>query len=171
MKSTPSIRNRVIPRRLTVLATILLTAGGCAQAAVSIASSVTSAGGVFTYSYSVTNSGTLADLTVIDIPIGQSLITNLTAPTGFGIFADSGLVTFFEDADFFTTQTFAPNSTVQFFTYDSLIAPVPVTFSAQDTDGEIFTGTTQAAVPEPSGLMLLAASALPLLAIRTRRIG
>ncbi len=170
MKATPSLRNRALPSRLPVIVAVLLAACGSTQAAVTIASNVTSAGGVFTYSYSVTNSGSM-DLAFIDIPIGQSLVTNLTAPTGFGIFADSGLVSFFEDADFFTPQTFAPNSTVQFFTYDSLVAPVSVTFSAQDTNGDVFTGTTQSAVPEPSSLLLIAASALPLLATRRRRIG
>jgi hypothetical protein len=158
---------RAIPL-LTICSIFALS--GAAHAAVSVLGTVNLAGGVYTYSYSVTNSGSPDDLTFIDIPVGASfLITNLTAPTGFGIFTDLNLVTFYEDADPATPQTFAPNSTVQFFTYDSTAAPFAVTYTANDSQGNTFTGQTIAAVPEPSGLLLIAASALPMLAVRRRR--
>lgn len=165
--SHPRRALRAIPL-LTICSVFAL--GGAAHAAVSIVGTFSLTGGVYTYSYSVTNSGSPDDLTFIDIPVGSSfLITNLTAPTGFGILTDLNLVTFYEDADLGTPQTFAPNSTVQFFTYDSTGVPFAVTYTANDSQGNSFTGQTIAAIPEPSGLLLIAAAALPMLAIRRRR--
>lgn len=171
MKATPSNPIRLVSRAL-LLAGMAISGLVTAQAAVVITGTATLNAGVYTYSYSVTNGGS-TELTIIDIPIGESvLVSNETAPTGFTTISDGppvNLVSFFPDSGF-SSGTFAPGSTVAFFTYQSTSAPTLVTFSAQDVNGDMFTGQTISAVPEPSGLMLLAASAVPLLASRRRRV-
>ncbi len=150
---------------------VLLTSAAL-NAAVTVNSNVTSSGGVFTYSYTVTNFGTTFDLAIIDIPVGEGVtVTNVIAPTGFGATFDGSpinLVSLFEDSDPATTQTFAPDTTSASFSYDSVFGPSVVTFSAIDANGDSFTGTTQSAVPEPSSLMLLGTVAIPFLGIRRR---
>jgi P pilus assembly chaperone PapD len=170
MKAIPSIPIRLASRAL-LLAGMAISAVATAQAAVVITGTATLNAGIYTYSYSVTNSGS-TELTIIDIPIGESVtVSNESAPTGFTAISDGppvNLVSFFPDSGF-ASGTFAPGSTVEFFTYQSTSAPFMVTFNAQDVNGDVFSGQTISAVPEPSGLMLIAASAVPLLAARRRR--
>ena len=170
-----------LPRRykLPLLAAFaLLGSAGLSHAAVTITSNVTFNATLssYTYSYTVSNSGTGVDLAVIDIPIGPTVIlTDLTAPSGFGIISDGdpvSLVSFFEDNNPGTLQTFGPDTSVTGFSFVSTAAPSLVTFSAMDANGDTFTGTTQSAVitvPEPSPLLLLGMTALPLALIRCRR--
>ncbi len=173
MKNLPIHHSRAATRALPLLAAIaVIGMAGAAKAAVVINATFALNAGIYTYSYSVTNTGSPADLTVIDIPIGEGVaVANLTSPTGFGIISDGApvnAVTFFEDNDFFTPQTFGEDSTVEFFTYQSASGPMEVMFTAQDANGDTFTGRTLSAVPEPSGLLLLAASLIPLIAARRR---
>lgn len=153
----------------------LLTAGQV-QAAVTITSTVSQSGGLYTYSYSVTNSLDATDaLAYINLNIGQGVaVTNATAPAGFQITADGdpiNLVTFLEGDPFIdpTPGTFDPGSTVEFFTYQSTSGPGLLSYEAVDASFVSYTGTVQSAVPEPSGMMLAALSALPLIVIRRRK--
>lgn len=120
--------------------------------------------GLFTYSYSVVN-GTANTLAIISFgvsPSGPQTVLSPTAPTGFGISYDPGvgLVSFFEDNDPNTPQTFAPGSTVSPFAFTSRFSPGPSQFEALDTNGTSFRGVTQAPIPEP-GSLLLCGLALP----------
>lgn len=172
MKTTylNSLGNRRALQKLTALA-VLLTCVAL-EAAVTVNSNVTSSGGIFTYSYTVSNFGTTSDLAIVDIPVGEGVsVTNLLAPAGFGAIFDGSpinLVSLFEDENPGTPQTFAPNSTSAAFSFDSVFGPGLVTFSAIDANGDTFTGTTQSAVPEPSSLMLVGAVGIPLLSTRRR---
>ena len=162
--------NRRALQKLTGLAVLLTSVG--LKAAVTVNSNVISSGGVFTYSYTVSNFSTTSDLAIVDIPVGEGVsVTNLIAAAGFGAIFDGSpinLVSLFEDEDPGTPQTFAPNSVSAAFSYDSVFGPGLVTFSAIDANGDTFTGTTQSAVPEPSSLILVGAVATPLLATRRR---
>ena len=109
--------------------------------------------GINTYSYSVLNKGTTFDLAIINLNVAPtSDLMNLAAPTGFDILFDPGvgLVSFLEDANGATPQTFAPGSTVGLFTFTSALVPVPVAFDALDANGSTFTGNTLA----PGGVAL-----------------
>lgn len=169
LSSCPPLRVFRLPAIVFALTSL---SGSICHAAVSVVPTVAFAGGVYTYSYTVNNTGTPYDLAIIDVPIGSSVVvTGATAPTGFVITSDGppiNLVSFLEDNDFSTPQTFAPGSSVKFFTYQSTSGPGTVIFSALDANGDNYTGTTLSAVPEPSGLLLLGFSALPLLAARRR---
>lgn len=170
-------KSRTTSRALPLLAAIAAFGlGGASQAAVTVNGGSSLSGGTYTYTYSVTNSlldgngDPSNELLFVDVPFGAGVVVfNLTAPVGFQIF-DSGLnsVTFAPDNSF-TPGTFAPGSTNGDFSFQSTAVPSSVTFSATDAFGDTLTGQTISAVPEPSGLMLLAASALPLIAIRRRR--
>lgn len=155
---------------ITGLAFVTLTQNS--RAAVTVNSNVSLSSGVYTYSYSVTNSGTIFDLATIDIPFAAgAVIGNLSAPTGFGIISDGvpvNLISLFEDSDVSTLATFAPNTTIETFSFQSSTPPSLVTFSALDVNGDTYTGTTQSAVPEPSSLLFLASTVLPILASRRR---
>jgi hypothetical protein len=126
----------------------------------------------YTYTYSVTNANPDFDIATLDIPIGEGVtVVNPTSPTGFGIISDGdpvNLVTFYEDTDPGTTDTFAPGTTRGFFSYQSTSAPGTVTFSALDANGDTYTGTALSAVPEPAAPLMVLAAALPLLASRRR---
>lgn len=159
-------------RAFPILAAIAFVGlGASARAAVTVVGTTTFNSGLYTYSYSVTNTGTEFDLIEIDIPMGANVaVSNGTAPSMFQIVTDAPpYVSFLGGSDPFNPGTFSPGSTVAFFTYDSPTAPSPVTFLAQDANGENYTGQTIGAVPEPSGMMLLAASAFSLIGIRKRR--
>lgn len=151
----------------------LIVSFGSVHAAVTVNSSVVLNAGIYTYSYTVSNIGTTFDLAVVDIPVGSGVaINNLTSPTGFGAIFDGApinLVSFFEDSDAATPQTFAPNSVSGTFSYQSNVGPSVVTFSALDSNGTTFTGSTQSAVPEPSAMLLLGTAVIPLLITRKRR--
>lgn len=131
---------------------------GAVQAQVNLNSSISldMGTGVYTYSYSVMNDGPLFDLALVTLPVPSgSNLFGFTAPTGFGISYDPGIgaVSFFEDANLFTPQTFAPASTVGLFSFMSPLPPQPATFTALDAIGTTFTGQVQApAIPEPATL-------------------
>ena len=116
--------------------------------------------GLYNYAYSVTNNGPTFDIAILNVPVAPaSNLLSLLAPTGFGISFDPGvgIVSFFEDSDPGTTQTFSPGSTRGLFRFSSTFAPGTVTFDALDAIGDTYTGTTQApttAVPEPGTLLL-----------------
>ena len=109
--------------------------------------------GIYSYSYAVLNQGPTFDLAIVNLNIATtSNPLALTAPVGFAINFDPGvgIVSFFEDADPFTPQTFAPNSTTAPFTFTSTQAPVPIVFDALDINGTTFTGFTLSAAPDSS---------------------
>lgn len=120
--------------------------------------------GLFTYSYSVTNgsTNTLAIISFGAQPTGTITVQNLSAPTGFLATYDSGngFISFLEDNNPGTPQTFAPGSTIAPFVFNSPFAPGNTTFQALDVNGNTFTGITQAPIPEP-GTLALCALALP----------
>lgn len=153
----------------------LLCLTGIAHAQVSINPSVSFSNGLYNYSYSVTNStmDTLA-ITTFDVRALPNAVMTPTAPMGFDISFDSGLglVSFFEDTDPNTPDTFAPGSTISGFMFSSPFQPTVSNFEALDVMGQSFLGTTLAPanVPEPGTLALgatLAFGAVGLL--RTRR--
>ncbi len=154
------------------LSALLLT--GTAHAQVLVTPTVTTAGSLFNYSYSITNL-TMADVFVINLnglPQVDGAITNLTAPTGFQ-FAPydpgAGIASFLAD-----TASFTPGSTIDGFSFSSMFAPSTVTFDTVGADGPT-TGTTlapTAPVPEASTLVSLGAGLLLLTAftaVRRRR--
>jgi hypothetical protein len=116
--------------------------------------------GLFTYSYSVANntSNTLAIISFGTSPAGPTTVQNLTSPMGFSASYDTGngFVSFFEDSSSGTPQTFAPGSTTSAFVFTSAFAPGTTTFQALDITGNTFTGVTQAPIPEPGVVSLLA---------------
>ena len=142
------------------------------QAAVTINSTfnLDSGTNLYTYSYSVENTGP-SDLALISIPaIPAANISGASAPTGFSVIFDSfqGFVSFVEDGDLFTDQTFAGGSIISPFQVTSALAPGTVTFTAFDIEGSEFTGSVVAPVPEPSSLLLVGLALLPVSARRRR---
>ncbi len=137
---------------------------------------VTFDGSVYTYSYSVMNGSpnTLAIVSFGAMPAASFTVQNLTAPMGFLATYDSGngFVSFLEDNNPATLQTFAPGSTVSAFTLTSTFAPGATTFEALDIFGNTYTGVTVAPIPEPGvlALCLLALPAFVLLFPRRRKM-
>lgn len=156
------------------LAALALTSRS-AHAQVSITPTVVFDNGLYTYNYSVTNNTleTLAITTFEVRPLVDAVMMP-TAPAGFDISFDSGLglVSFFEDTDPATLDTFAPGSTVSGFMFTSPFQPTVSNFEALDINGMSFFGQTLAPanVPEPGTLALGATLALGVTGlIRTRR--
>ena len=120
--------------------------------------------GIYTYSYAVLNSGPMFDLALVNVPVATSSnLMSLMAPAGFNISFDPGvgIVSFFEDSNPATLQTFGPSSLNGLFTFTSVVSPMTVTFDALDTNGATYTGTTLAPmVPEPGAMALLGMAAL-----------
>lgn len=140
---------------------LALAAGGItAHSQVTLTPAVTPnvGGGSFTYSYSVINAAPFT-LAIVDVPASSSsALFNLTAPTGFGISFDPGvgIVSFFEDNNPATPQTFAAGSTVGGFSFSSVAGPASVTFDSLDVNGNTYTGpTTSAGAPEPATVVAL----------------
>lgn len=148
-----------------------------ARAQVSVTPTVTSDATAFHYDYAVANL-TASDLAVITLTVAPvpHAVLNLTAPNGFIASFDTGvgLLSFLEDADPATLQTFAPGTTVSGFRFDSVLPPVPTTFEALNLAGGFSTGPTLgpadpgAVIPEPGTLALLGTAALPFLLGRRR---
>lgn len=141
----------------------LLACAGFSQAAVTLTGTVSpldTTTGRYTYSYDVTNFGTMEEIITVVLPVSTSAsLLGLTAPTGFVLNYDTfqGFVNFDWDTDDTTMQTFSPNSTVTGFSFTSVVGPGPSTFTARDIN-EDFTGVTTAPVPEPSATLLGLAS-------------
>jgi hypothetical protein len=153
-----------------------------ARAQVSLTSNVTFNAGLslFTYTYSVTNNlpvlppDPLDPLTVpntlafVDLSVpalaGAVLLNPATFPTGFQIVFDPGLglVSFLEDLEdplAPTPQSFAPQTTVGGFTFNSPFGPQGTSFMATVLpNGNTISGTTlgPSVIPEPGTLTLLA---------------
>lgn len=154
-----------------------LFSAGAARAQVSVlAAPVTFTGGLFNYSYSVTNI-TASDLLIVNLnslPMVPGALANLTAPTGFKISSYDpgvGIESFLAD-----TQAFTPGSTISGFSFTSAFGPGAVPFDAQDAAGGTSAGTTvgpsaAAPVPEAGTLVSLGAGVLllTLCAVRRRR--
>lgn len=167
MKNTvklPAPRGHFIMRYLVLGAASVITS----QAAVTITSSfnLDSGTNLYTYSYSVENTGP-QDLGLVSIPVSTAAnVFGISPPTGFSLTFDSvqGLISLFEDNDIFTEQSFAVGTINSPFRFTSALAPGSVTYTAFDVGGDEFTGSVIAPIPEPSALILagitfLAASA------------
>lgn len=147
-------------KRSHLPALLLALAGGSltARAQVAVTPVVVPVAGGFNYSYSVMD-GAPFTLAIVNVPASKtSALFNLTAPAGFGISFDPGvgIVSFFEDNDQNTPQTFASGSTVNGFSFSSAVAPAVVTFDSLDENGNSYTGTTtSAAAPEPATFVSL----------------
>lgn len=154
------------------LCVLLFSGTARAQGTVSITPTVTGGGSaLFHYSYTVTNN-TSTELAIVSFQsLFGSAVTNTAAPAGFFTSYDSGngFISFAPDQS--GTGSFAPNSTVGAFTFDSPFAATAVPFSAMDIGGTEITGTTLAPAPEPGVLAPLAIGALGLglLGVRARR--
>ncbi|MGL4401768.1 MAG: PEP-CTERM sorting domain-containing protein [Luteolibacter sp.] len=171
MKTTLALHS---PLRFLIARCLLLGAASVltSQAAVTINSTfnLDSGTNLYTYSYSVENTGP-SDLALISIPTSPAAnISGASAPTGFSVIFDSfqGFLSFVEDSDLFTDQTFAVGSIISPFQVTSALAPGTVTFTAFDIEGSEFTGSVVAPVPEPSSLLLVGLALLPVSARRRR---
>jgi hypothetical protein len=153
----------------------LMTSTAVWAGTVTVTPTVTPIGGGYQYAYSITNT-TPDDSFSIDIPVyaGIGEITNVMVPTGFTSDVDTGTgdVFFLEDTSFFgSTPTGG-------FSFDSPVAPGPVTFTAtllSAADGSLYTisGPTvsPAPAPEPGYLGLFAFLAPTMLLLRRFRQG
>ncbi len=144
-----------------------------AQAAISISANVGFSPGtaIYTYSYSITSTGTV-DTILVTVPLSPAAnVLSISAPAGFALTFDpvAAVLSFIEDNDLFTEQTFGNTPNVTPFTFTSPLAPMSVTFTAFDVSGTEFNGTTLAPVPEPT-TTLLCTSALGLAVLRRRRL-
>ncbi len=159
-------------KHLTLALALLLGITASTQAAVVLSSNVSfdSTTSLYSYSYSITNNEPL-DLILVTIPASNlSAVTDISPATGFSLTYDrvGQVLSFFEDNDIFTEQTFAPGSTVTPFTFSSPLAPQTVAFTAFDVSGNEFSGTTVAPIPETS-TTLLGGFALTTSLLRRRR--
>jgi len=158
---------------------VLFSAGAAhAQTQVSVVPTVTVNGGLYDYSYTVTNfTATSLGLVNLDnLPAVDGAITNLSAPTGFEISpfdSTDGIVTFLPGS---TDDTqFAPGSAISGFSFSSAFGPGAIAFDTQDINGmNPVNGMTvgpSAAVPEASTLVSLGAGLvlLTFVAVRRRR--
>ena len=144
---------------LTATALFGVLIANSVEAQVSIAPTTSFNGSLYTYSYSVVNGSAqdlaIANLNFVGMPVN---LTNLVAPTGFGISYDPGvnIVSFFEDSDPNTTPTFAAGSTVSGFSFQSVFPSTTIGFDGFDVAGNTFAGNTQGpvAVPEASTLVM-----------------
>ena len=162
------------PARLLALCAGLLTLSDASRAAVVLNGNAVFNAGTsnYTYTYSVTNTGSTEDLAIVSVPVFSPLgITNIFAAPGFSLTYDQigGWVNFIEDGSILTPETFAPGSTVGNFSYNSATGPGPVNFLAYDASGTEFTGPTVAPVPEPAGALLCGLAGAATLTRRRRR--
>jgi hypothetical protein len=121
----------------------------------------------------VTNN-TAITLDLVDLDLSAVQPAPLTAPNGFTTVYDNGLnlLTFAEDANPLTPQSFAPGSTVGLFTFRRTGTPVTsAPFTALDRQNNFLPGTAnfvQTAAPEPGTLVLLLVGAAGF-AVRRRK--
>lgn len=155
---------------------ILFSAGAAhAQLQVSVVPTVTITGGLYNYSYTVTNF-TSDDIFVVNLnglPLVPGALSNFSAPSGYTITNpyDSGVGI----ESFLADNSFAPGSTVSGFSFDSIFAPSAVAFDTVSSGTAAYTGTTLgpagAPVPEASTVVSLGAglALLAFVAVRRRR--
>lgn len=162
--------------RLSAIGCVLcgLLAGSVHAQQVTVTPTVTSNGALFDYSYSVFN-GAPSEIGVISFQTLDNVqaVTSPAAPPGFLTSFDdgNGFISFGQDTDPDTSQSFAPDSTVAPFTFTSRFAPGQVAFEAFDVDGNRYVGTTlaPAAAPEPNALLVFGTGVLGLSLIAARR--
>lgn len=174
----------VATRRLmsfVIHSTVLLLCAStlAAAASVTVIPTVTLSGGVYTYSYSITNN-TPDDAFLIDIPVlnNSATVRDLTTPAGFAASFDArlGLVSFLEDPGMFGSTAKSG------FSFESADAPGAAVFEAsllRNTSGSLYTlsGLTRAPVPEPGyslpvgllGVVLLTFSSMRRAPARTKQ--
>jgi hypothetical protein len=160
-----------------VLATFAILAGAVSQvqAQVEINSTFSSDGSVYTYLFRITNnSASSLALVTAEIPLALDDVAGITSPQGFFAAFDPAFDTFdmLEDADPFTTETFAPGTTVGNFTFTSANRIAPATFTAILDDGNFtpVTGNVSiVAVPELGTIALFGAGFVALGGLATRR--
>lgn len=169
MKNTNKLRT---PRGCLIVRCLLLAIASVipSQAAVTISSSfiLDSGTNLYTYSYSVENTGPM-DLALVSIPASASAnVFGISPPPGFSLTFDpiQGFISLFEDSDILTEQTFAAGSINSPFQFTSALAPGSVTYTAFDVGGDEFTGSVIAPIPEPSALIL---AGITFLAVSARR--
>ncbi len=179
---------RLRPRRLAGACAlagtvgILFSAGAAyAQVQVTVAPTVTVNGGLYNYSYTVTNftATELALVNLNNLPLVPGALFDFSAPAGFqfgSIPYDStvGIETFLPDSSA-NPGMFASGSTISGFSFSSAFGPGAVSFDTQDINGaNPVNGMTigpNAAVPEASTLVSLGAglALLTFVAVRRRR--
>ena len=148
-----------------------LFSAGAAHAQVSVTPTITQAGSLYNYSYSITNftNTNLAAINLDGLPLVPGALTNFSAPGTFGITnpydSGVGIETFYEGTA--ALDTFSPGSTISGFSFSSIFAPATISFDTLDDSGGTATGTTlgpagAAAVPEASTLVSLGAGLLVL---------
>ena len=151
-------------RTLAVTGALALMTTGMCRAQVIITPTVTSSGGLFHYSYTITNTSVTDDLFDVDIRVNRlpNAVQNIVVPSGFKSAFDSGLglVDFVEDSSFFTTGT-----AVSGFRFDSIFSPSNGFFDANflTLSGGISTVTGRTltptgSVPEPGAWAFLGAA-------------
>ena len=152
-------------------ATAALTLPTLGNAQVVVKTTVTPAGSLFHYDYTLTNNtaNEIAIFTLEGLPTGGNVVQNLTAPTGFQAAFDTnlGLLSFIGDTNFFSAGTTSPD-----FVFDSPFAPGTSTFTALDVTGTEIKGsaTAPSAVPEPGAVSLLAGVVLAGMGLRRRTL-
>jgi hypothetical protein len=150
--------------RLPIAVILFAAAASMATAGpVVVNATVTPLGPLFHYDYSITNN-TGDDLLIVDItvPKDPSLVSGLTAPSGFQAAFDSGLglVSFLEDSSFFTA------SPIEGLAFDSPNSPAASSFDATVFNAALGLYTvpgptvSPVVVPEPGYAPVLAVLAL-----------
>lgn len=169
-------------QRIAAVIALLLGAIGGVSAQVDVSATYHKIGGLYQYQFSVVNNSAFdLDFVSVYVPGLPFDISNLVAPTGFdinsSIVGSTGYVNFVQDLDENTSQSFAPSSTVQFFTFDStsLIAPAKIEAQAVNPAGGIVTfggNVTGLTAPEPATLPLFATvlGTVSCFAVRRRKV-
>ncbi len=152
----------------------LLLPRAASAAPLNVTSSVSGAGPLFVYSYTVMNSSVPDLLSVtLTTPAQADAVQNLTVPSGFSAFFDAGvgLVDFVAD-----TRAFSIGSSISGFTLQSPFQLGAVPFSALSLDANqnpvVTTGVVSPAaspVPEPGAFGLVIAFLLSAFAVYCRK--
>lgn len=163
----------MVPRlaKATGIVTVAgLLVAGPAQAAPIVAATVTPAGELFHYDYSITFDPLDDEIVLLDLnvlPSDLNLNATVAAPAGYSASYDMVLGILHLSPDFF----FPLAGTLSGFVFESAYAPAQTTFSALTINGATLTGSTSGplgpatTVPEPGTGVLLT---IGLLAIRRR---